>query len=111
MGSKRWTEEVLRKINKDAETLTMKQLASKYGSTYSTMNTICKRSLIKPLSEKPRWPKEVKAFILDNCHLSCRELSAQTGKRQDSIRNLLNEVYGPRWRLYMKSNLSKENSK
>lgn len=111
MASKRWTEPAPRKLNKEAETSTMKELANQYDVSYFTIYTVCQRNLIKPLSEKARWPREVKSFILDNHHLSCKELSQQTGMPQDSIRSLLNRVYGSRWRLSMKSNLSREDNK
>lgn len=110
MVSKRWTETKLREINKAAATSTMKELAEQFNCPLSTMVVICKRNLITPLSDKTRWPREVKDFILDNRHLSTKELAEQTGKNEASVRSLLNKVYGPRWRFFMKCNLSREDS-
>lgn len=98
MAYKRWTPEVVEKLREQARTKTINELSVLYDCSYSTINMVCIRQGIKPLSEKPRWSREVKSFILDNTQYTCKELSDITGHNQDSIRHLLNSVYGPRWR-------------
>lgn len=108
MANKRWKTSDLRKLKDGAKGRTMKELAEFMGVSYSTVYRICKEQGISVISEKPRWSKEVKTFILENTHLSCHELALRTGHNQDSIRHLLCSVYGPRWRFFMKRNLNKE---
>lgn len=108
MVSKRWTKTLIEEVEQQALVMTMNELAAHYNCSYSAMYRLCQRYSIKALSEKPRWSREVKTFILGNTHMSCRELAETTGKQQDSIRLLLRDVYGPSWRLLMKDNLSKE---
>lgn len=108
MASKRWTPAKLEEVRQQALVMNMNELAAYFNCGYSTIYLLCKNHGIKALSEKPRWSREVKSFILDNNHMSCRELAQATGMNQDSIRHLLRDVYGPRWRLLMKDNLSKE---
>ena len=99
-----WSHNQRKRIRELATDYTTKELASIYAVTYSVMYLYCKRHGIVALSEKPRWPLEVKTFILDNRELSCAELARVTGYPQDSIRHLLCSVYGPRWRKTMEKN-------
>jgi len=98
MENRRWSHQQRNRISELAKELTMRELADHYGVKYSTMYSYCLRQNIKAVSEKPRWPREVKAFILNNREMSNAELAKATGRNEGSIRHLLSSVYGPRWR-------------
>lgn len=100
----RWSYKHRNRIRELAKTYSVKELAGIYAVSYSAMYLFCKRNGIETVSDKPRWPAKVKAFILDNRELSCAELARLTGHNQDSIRHLLCSVYGPRWRKTMEKN-------
>ena len=104
MGNRRWKHTQQNRIRELAQDCSIRELANIYGVSYSMMYLYCRRHAIVAVSEKPRWPQEVKTFILDNRELSCAELARLTGCPQDSIRHLLCSVYGPRWRKTMEKN-------
>ena len=104
MGNKRWNHNQRSRIRELAKKYSIRELATIYDVSYSMMYLYCRRHAIVAVSEKPRWPQEVKTFILDNREKSCAELASLTGYPQDSIRHLLCSVYGPRWRKTMEKN-------
>ncbi|AEJ81579.1 gp060 [Erwinia phage vB_EamP-S6] len=105
MAQRRWTRKELDELETLAVEHTVKQLAAHFGRTYLQVMCKCSYLGIKPVSEKARWPSADKQFILDNYHLSIKQLAAATGHPEPSVRRLLCDVYGPRWRRTMKSNL------
>lgn len=111
MVKKLWTEDILKDISEDAKTLTISQIAKKYDVPYKNMYAVFKRYGITNIPEKPRWTREVKEFIFNNRELSCKELAEITGKDESSVRNLLNQVYGPRWRFFLNYNPNGRESK
>ena len=93
---KKWTEEIISKIRKDAKTKTRNELARKYKTSPAQISIIAKRNNIKLIDSKIVWTDELISQLekLISQGLGISEISKQMNMKANSIRQQIRKMKG-----------------
>lgn len=94
---KKWTEDKISKLRKDAKTKTRNELAKKYKTSPAQISTIARKNNIKLINSRKKWTKELENQLseLYSKGLTISEISQELGLQANTIRVKIRELFSP----------------
>lgn len=91
---KKWTEDVIENLRKDAKTKTRKQLAKKYKTSVQQISVVASKNNIKLINSRIVWTeeKDLKLKKMLDLEKSVTEISQELDVSIISVRNRMNEL-------------------
>ncbi len=93
---KKWTEEIINKLRKDAKTKTRNELAKKYKTSPAQISTIARKNDIKLIDSKIVWTEELVSRLekLIDQELGISEIAKEMNMKTYAIREQVRKICG-----------------